>query len=99
MNRKNISGILCAGIISGSIHSFGAAFRDLYTALRTISGKLVFNGIHVLHFVLAVAYWDSGNTIISREKPILPISIILGKRWAQYRSIRSGIFHMQTATV
>jgi hypothetical protein len=99
MNRKNISGISCAGIISGSIHSFGAAFRDLYTALYTISGNFVFKGVHVLNFVLAVANWDSGNTIISREKPILPISIILGKRWARYKSIRSGIFHMQSAAV
>jgi hypothetical protein len=99
MNRKNISGISCAGNTSGPMYSYGAAFRGLYIALRTISGIFVFNGIHILNFVLAVAIRDSGKIIISREKPILPISIILGKRWARYQSIRSGILHMQTVAL
>jgi hypothetical protein len=100
MNRKNISGKSCAGIISGSMsHSNGAAFRDLLTASHTIPGNVVFKGIHVLNFVLAVAKWDSGTNIFSRGKTILPISIILGKRWARYKSIHSGIFHMQISAV
>ncbi|MDD1679137.1 MAG: hypothetical protein LUO93_08170 [Methanomicrobiales archaeon] len=84
MNGKNISGITCAGINSGTVsYSNGAAYRELYSAFCTKLISIVYKGVNVLNFVLAVAKnWDSG-TIISREKPILPISIILGKRWAQ----------------
>jgi hypothetical protein len=100
MNWKNITGILCAGIISGYLFlSYGAAFRELLTANLTISESIIYNGVLVLNFVLAVAIWDSGKNISTRENTILPISINLGTRWAQYIPIHSGSFHMQTSAV
>ena len=100
MNWRVITGILCAGIIPGSVFlSCGAAFRELFTAYVFTPNSIISNGVLVLNFVLAVAIWDSGINIITREKSILPISIILGKRWAQYPIIYSGIFHMRKSVV
>lgn len=98
MNRKNITGISCAGIIAGYMSlSYWAAFREYLTVIGTIPGRVVSSGVLVLNFVLAVAIWN--HTFITRENAILPISIILGKKWALYNPIRSGKFHMQTPAV
>ncbi|MDD1673063.1 MAG: hypothetical protein LUP99_01475 [Methanomicrobiales archaeon] len=67
MNWRVITGILCAGIIPEYVFlSCGAAFRDLFTAY-VFTPSIISNGVLVLNFVLAVAIWDSGTNIITRE--------------------------------
>lgn len=104
MNRKNVAGIWYAGSLLLTLFFLhGAAFRDALTTGFISAGSIVSVGVLVLYFVLAVAIWDSGNVITRKIKliveAILPISIILGIRWAIYRLTHHTISHMRQPSV
>ncbi|MDD1672317.1 MAG: hypothetical protein LUO82_04895 [Methanomicrobiales archaeon] len=104
MNWRIVTGIWYAGSILLTLFLLhGASFRDALTTGIISASSVVSVGVLVLYFVLAVAIWDSGNVITRKIKliveAILPISIILGIRWAIYTLTHHTISHMRQPAV